>query len=328
MSIARHHHVQRANHSWPTSPAQNTAALYNKAGTDYIAYADGNPEKLFAFEGLHGYADRQIWLVLLSKLIELRASRAASLVLLDAGCGPGTWLRRIILCAHDLGFERIVARGFDIAESQVAQARLLASDAAALPGVHLTFEVADLTRPLPEMDGSVDITLCLYSVLSHIPPEGIPQVLREIARVTYGHFVTAVRSVGSTPSAFTHSVESIRYLRQDHERNVCEIELHDGTRSMFPFHLFTESELRGLFAPHFGIEEVRGLDLFHTRFANDPRWSPPGLQGDDSLANELAQLEAIYAAKSGFVDRAAHIMLVAQGPACRDVGGRQASTAI
>jgi SAM-dependent methyltransferase len=294
------------------SPAENVAAVYNDAGNDYIAYADGDPANLFSFEGLHGYADRQIWLVLLRMLTDLRASGASSISILDAGCGPGTWLRRMVLCAHDLGFTGIVARGFDIAESQVLQARCLANDIATLPGVRLTFDVADLTLPLPEPDGSVDITLCLYSVLSHLPPEGLASVSREIARVTSGHFVTAVRSIGSTPTAFVHPIKMVRYLRHDHDRNECEIELRDGTRRTFSFHLFTAAELLGYFAPHFSIEEVRGLDLFHSRFEFDPRWSPPSLQSDNRIADELARLEEKYAAKSEFVDRAAHIMLVAQ----------------
>lgn len=299
------------------SSAENIAAIYNDAGNDYIAYADGDPASLFSFEGLHGYADRQIWLVLLRKLTDLRALGASSVSILDAGCGPGTWLRRMVSCAYELGFSDIVARGFDIAESQVLQARCLANDIATLPGVHLTFDVADLTLPLPEPDGSVDITLCLYSVLSHLPPDGLASVSREIARVTAGNFVTAVRSIGSTPTAFVHPIETVRYLRHDHDRNECEIELHDGTRRAFSFHLFTASELQGYFAPYFSIEEMRGLDLFHTRFEFDPRWSPPSLQSDNRIADELIRLEELYAAKSEFVDRAAHIMLVAQSRTTR-----------
>jgi len=35
------------------------AAAYN-SDADYIAYADGDPTDLFAFSGLHAYADRRI----------------------------------------------------------------------------------------------------------------------------------------------------------------------------------------------------------------------------------------------------------------------------
>ncbi len=158
----------------------------------------------------------------------------------------------------------------------------------------------------------MDITLCLYSVLSHIPLARLADVSREIARVTSGHLVTAVRSVGSTPSAFVHPIENIRYLRHDNERNECELELQDGVRSAFSFHLFKASELESYFRPHFTVEEMRGLDLFHTRFAIDPRWNPSSLQSDSRIDDELARLEETYATNPAFLDRATHIMLVGQ----------------
>jgi hypothetical protein len=76
-----------------------------------------------------------------------------------------------------------------------------------MSGVTLTFDVADLTAELPEADASVDLTLCLYSVLSHLPVGSLSKISAEVARVTSGHFIATVRSVGSTP---TISVDSIR----------------------------------------------------------------------------------------------------------------------
>jgi hypothetical protein len=83
------------------------AAAYNQSGADYIAYADGDPTDLFAFSGMHAYADRRIWALLEAKLTELRATGASSIGILDAGCGPGTWLRRLVVRAHELGFTMI-----------------------------------------------------------------------------------------------------------------------------------------------------------------------------------------------------------------------------
>src|ERR1700761_619006 len=134
---------------------KKVADIYNRAGDDYAAYADGDPTQLFAFGGQHAYADRCVWALLEKKLVELRATGASSVSFLDAGCGPGTWLRRLVVRARALGFTRIVARGFDIAEAQIRRARLLARDLARLPGVNFTFDVADLTARLPESDGSV-----------------------------------------------------------------------------------------------------------------------------------------------------------------------------
>jgi SAM-dependent methyltransferase len=138
---------------------------------------------------MHAYADRCVWAVLEKKLTDLRASGASSVSLLDAGCGPGTWLR-----THALGFNSITARGFDIAQVQIQRARLASRNLSSLPRVNLTFDVAALAGRLPEPDASVDLTV---SALSHLPVARLPDISKEIARVTSGYFITTVRLIGS-----------------------------------------------------------------------------------------------------------------------------------
>lgn len=293
------------------SPSASIAAAYNQAGADYGAYADGDPALPFAFGGPHGHADRRTWTLIERILIDLRESGARSIRVLDAGCGPGTWLRRVVARARLLGFDSITARGFDVARVQVQRAQFLAKDLSKIPGVNLTFEVADLAGELPEADASVDLALCLYSVLNHLPRAGLPRISAEFARVTRGRFITTVRSVGSSPSILVDSIENARQFRYDDSRDRCEIELRDGRHIDLDFHLFTASELRSYFADLFDVEEVRGLDLFHNRFAPDPRWNPPSLAIDEEFSEELDKLEEIYATMPGFIERATHLLLVA-----------------
>src|ERR1700676_1169822 len=302
----------RAGHSVlavDNEATDDVADIYNQAGDDYVFYADGDPSRPFAFDGMHGYADRCVWAVLEKKLTDLRASGASSVRFLDAGCGPGTWLRRLVIRAHALGFSGITARGFDIAQAQIQRARLAARNLSSLPGVNLTFDVVDLADRLPEPDASVDLTLCLYSALSHLPVARLPDISKEIVRVTSGYFITTVRPIGSTPTAFVDSIEKVRRLKQDHVRDRCEIDLSDGRHIAFSFHQFTAVELLKYFASGFDIEDLRGLDLFHSRFMPDPRWNRPG---DSQLADELARLENAYATSSKFMDRATHLLLVAR----------------
>jgi SAM-dependent methyltransferase len=205
-------------HSTPTgeSPAlTNIGAIYDQAGEAYIRYADGDPTQLFTFEGLHAYADQYVWSVLSDTLHQRRTSGETSLRVLDAGCGPGTWLRRVVALARALGFTRISARGFDVSRAQIRHARALARELASFPGVSLTFEVADLQDPLPEPDASVDLTLCLYSVLSHLPVTSLAEASCELARVTGGRFVATVRPVGSTPTIFVDSIQKARRFQRD-----------------------------------------------------------------------------------------------------------------
>jgi SAM-dependent methyltransferase len=230
----------------------DVAEIYNQAGDDYIAYADGDPSRPFAFNGTHAYADRSVWAMLETRLIELRASGASSVRFLDAGCGPGT-----------AGRGSTASPRVDL----TSPARLAARNLSSLPGVDLIFDIADLTDRLPELDASVDITFCLYSALSHLPVASLTNISAEIARVTSGHFITTVRPIGSTPTAFVEPVENVRRLKQDHVADRCEIDLSDGRRMAFGFHLFTAAELRD-------HEDLLGLDLFHSRFMPDPRWNP------------------------------------------------------
>jgi len=301
-------------HSIPgvAGATDDVANIYNQAGDDYVSYADGDPSQPFAFDGLHAYADRCVWAALETKLADLRATGASSVRFLDAGCGPGTWLCRLVLRARALGFSSITARGFDIAQAQIKRARLAARNLSGLPGVNLMFDVADLADRLPESDASVDLTLCLYSALSHLPVASLKDISAEIARVTSGHFITTVRPVGSTPTAFVDSLENVRRLKQDHVRDRCEIDLSDGRRLAFGFHLFTAVELRNHFSGCFDIEDLRGLDLFHCRFAPDLRWNPVRSLGDSHLADELERLEKACTARPEFMDRAAHLLLVAR----------------
>jgi hypothetical protein len=83
---------------------ENAARVYNQAADAYLGYADGDPKHLFSFEGHHAYADRQVWSVLDTRLRELHAAGTTSISLLDAGCGPGTRLLRLVAHARRLGF--------------------------------------------------------------------------------------------------------------------------------------------------------------------------------------------------------------------------------
>ena len=80
-----------------------------------------------------------------------------------------------------------------------------------------------------------------------------------------------MRSAGSTPTIMVNSIENARRFKYDNRRDRCEIELRDGRHIDLDFHLFTASELRSWFDESFHIDELRGLDVFHNRFAPDPR---------------------------------------------------------
>jgi hypothetical protein len=58
------------------------------------------------------------------------------------------------------------------------------------------------------------------------------------------------------------------------------------------------------------LEEVSGLDLFHSRFAPDRRWNPSSLLVDDILLEHLTRLEESFSTNAAFLERATHLLLV------------------
>jgi SAM-dependent methyltransferase len=294
----------------PPIPSE-AARAYDAVGAGYRDYADGMNAGLFDFTGAYSYADREIWARLEAELVRLRTAGRHAIRILDAGCGPGTWLYRLAIRARDLGFTAIDGRGFDISHEMIA----LAEETKPRfddPHIGLRFDVANIGDALDdEDDGSYDLVLCLYGVLNHLTPEAQAAAAAALTRVAEGDIFVSVRAVGSTPSIFVSALDQATDFHQDNERDRLEINLTDGRHIGFNSHLFTAKELQTLFAERLQTSEIVGLDLFHGRFALDPRWNPQGLR-QDVIEEGLVRLEHLCAHDPAFLDRAAHILLHAR----------------
>jgi SAM-dependent methyltransferase len=134
----------------------NVGQDYDRVGERYGAYADGKADNLYEFDGQYAYGDQEIRRILGTTMNKLRAKGCRELSVLDLGCGPGTWIRRIAGSAAKMGFTRITARGVDLAGPQVRRAHALSQELASHAGVTLRFEVGDIRKAIPEPDGAVD----------------------------------------------------------------------------------------------------------------------------------------------------------------------------
>ena len=301
--------------------ALEAAGAYDAVGERYLAYADGVQADLFDFAGCYAFADREIWARLDAILIRLRTAGRYAIRILDAGCGPGTWLLRLAVRARDLGFTAIDVRGFDVSPKMIELANRrtsLADD----PHIGIRFDVADIVDALDEEeDGSYDLTLCLYGVLNHLTPVERERAAASLSRVTDGDLIVTVRTIGSQPSIYVAGMDAAKSFHQDNERDRLDIDLDDGRHIGFNSHLFASSELRAMFAESFDEIELAGLDLFHGRFASDPHWNP-ALQPGDAFREGLERLEHLCAHDPVFIDRAAHALLHARSKALRlvDIG--------
>ncbi len=286
------------------------AAAYNEAGYRYGKYADGDGRTVFNFDGRHAYGDRKCWEVIEDRILALRARGLKRLRVLDIGCGPGTWLRRTVVRARQLGFAEITAHGIDIADTQLQRARALSRGLCELDGVQLTFAAGDLRAGITTPQA--DLCLCLYGVLNHVPVSELPDAMGRMAALTDGYFVATVRAAGSQPTVYVDDVSTALRFHQDNLIHRLDVEFANGRRASFQSHLFTRAELARLVASNLEVEDIRGLDLFHGRFSGDPRWNPKSAAPMGRLSQELARLEERYCRDPGFVDHAAHLLVVAK----------------
>ncbi|WP_309128984.1 class I SAM-dependent methyltransferase [Microbacterium sp.] len=146
---------------------------------------------------------------------------AAAGRMLDAGCGPGLWTRFL----HDRGHDVL---GVDLSQRFVAHARTQHSH---LEFVHGSF--AEL--PLP--DGSLGGILAWYSLI-HTPPDDVPSVLAEFARVLapggsilFGYFDGPAREpfAHAVTTAYFWTLDALAPLLADAGFTVAAVERRDRT---------------------------------------------------------------------------------------------------
>lgn len=282
----------RPDHAGAPASLSDTAHAYDTVAAAYLDHAEGNDSGLFEFSGTHGYTDRALWLRLDLMLVRLWTEGRRAIRILDAGCGPGTWLLRIAIRARDLGFSAIDARGIDISPVMIDLARSRAG--IGKDGhIGMSFEVGNIVNALDdEDDGSFDIVLCLNGVLNHLDAHERAPAAAAMERVCDGEIFITVHSVGGNPCVYLADAYDVRQFLQDNGKDRLDIDLADGRTLALPFHLFNAIELPRLFSDRVRQVEVAGLDLFHTRFRIDPRWNktPIDIRERDAELDRLEQL--------------------------------------
>jgi SAM-dependent methyltransferase len=291
----------------PPATLSDTARAYDTVAAAYLDYADGPNAGLFDFHGAHGFTDRALWARLDAMLVRMWTEGRRAIRILDAGCGPGSWLLRLAVRARDLGFSAIDGIGVDVSPAMIdiARSRLrLALD----PHIGLRFEVADMLDVMEiEDEHSFDIVICLNGVLNHLEPADRVRAAADMERVCDGEIFATAYSVGGSPSIYLADAYDARQFLQDNERDRLEIHLQDGRHLNLPSHLFRAEEMAGLFSERVRRLELIGLDLFHARFTENPRWNPGSFDHVERDA-ELDRLEQLCEAVPAMIDSASQIL--------------------
>jgi len=294
--------------------SQDVASAYDHVGNDYGRYADGQglADPSGASANRFAHADTIVWNALRSTIDQLHRVGVPMLRVLDAGCGPGTWLRRIATHARQFGFS-IKASGVDISRRQLEIARKQVEKLEAREDI--TFLVHDLAGPLPWADGCFHIVLCNYVVLNHLPRVALPRVVKELCRVTSHRVIATVRALGSPPTGCIIGTEQVREYHQDCGRGKLRLVLNDGTKHRLTLNLYSAETIKAVFAEHAQIGDLRAIDLFASRFAPDADWTGAlvnTLPGRDEVLRKLTEMEEPLCREPGWIDHGTHILIVAQ----------------
>jgi SAM-dependent methyltransferase len=317
MPNTAHAGAPRLRHATAVARSAGIAAAYDHAGDAYGRYADGDGAEEPAAANRFAHADAIVWRAICAAIDELVAAGVSRLRVLDAGCGPGTWIVRIAARAHRLGLS-VEAVGFDIATGQLAVAQKKAERlraGIADDRLELAFLCHDLCQVLPWCDGNFHIVLCNYVVLNHLPKRVVSGAIAELCRVSRFCVIATVRAIAGPPTGCIIGLEQLRDYRKDCRRGQLTLRLKDGSEHRLTFNLYSAETLKALFAVRAGSVDLRAIDLFLSRFAPDANWSSKlvtALPGRKDVVRKLKDLEEALCRQPGWIDHGSHILIVAE----------------
>jgi SAM-dependent methyltransferase len=307
--------LRRANRD----TSDNIARAYDHVGDAYGCYADGEgAEDPESASSRSAHADSIVWQAICKSLDELRGQGVSRLRILDAGCGPGTWLNRVVAQARSQGLD-VEAVGFDISSGQLDIARKRAAELLSRyrdngrPKVE--FLQHSLIDPLPWPKGHYHIVLCNFAVLNHLPRLALAPAISELCRVSSYRVIATLRALASPPTACIIGTEQVRELREDCARGQLAVVLRDGSKHVLTFNLYSAETLKALFASEAQVIDLRAIDLFLSRFAPDANWTEVlvnRLPARHQVMERLKELEEPLCRLPGWIDHGTHVLIVAE----------------
>jgi ubiquinone/menaquinone biosynthesis C-methylase UbiE len=298
-----------------STQACTTARAYDQVGEAYGAYADGHAADAGFSTSRFAHADNIVWDALRETIDELRGTGVATLRILDAGCGPGTWTARVAAYARRVRLS-IDAIGFDIAEGQLEIARRRMHRAAtASANSRARFVTHNLADPLPWRDHEFHIVLCNYIVLNHLDRSALPGAIGELCRVANHRVIATLRAVASPVSACIIGTEHVSQYHHDRHSGELRLVLKDGSEHILTLNLYSAESLKALFGTRARIVDLRAVDLFLNRFQLDENWTAQlarALPGRAHVLRALREAEEQLCREPAWLDHGTHILLVAQ----------------
>ncbi len=305
--------------------SSDIAGFYNSFSENYTAYANGSApleDMIDPKLNLHSHSfsrsDWKTWQAIQSSIDTLidekkRREDKGPITLLDVGCGDGVWAIRI---AHYCLSNNMAVDVdcVDLSDKMLQCAELLFSEFCdsfeALPDLSVTFSKCNIIDGLGDSRRGrrYDLTLCLHTVLNHVPREALDGCIGELLEHTSGFLYLSVKPPFSRPTFYAASMsEVIRYERRDDHLYALDMK---GKFHIIPSSLISAEQLRDLFRRYPIHYELVALDVVLSRFMPDPQWIGHDTGEMSVPIDSLLALEAKVSADPTLLDFANHILAV------------------
>ncbi|WP_295485079.1 class I SAM-dependent methyltransferase [uncultured Pseudomonas sp.] len=298
--------------------------FYDAFSDSYTDYANGTSalSELLALKETdisHAFSwgDVQTWQSIaqsLDLIIDQRRQSCDStpISVVDIGCGDGTWALRIANhCVGRGASVNVVCLDLSPAMLESASTRFDEFLSHSEPGqVTVTYELCDLATGLAEhiKARGFDMTLCLHTVLNHLPAASLSFAIAELVAATCGFLHFSVKPPFSRPTFYAAPMSDILHFdrRNEHLYAVDRA----GSFHILRSNLISHQQLEDALAPLPGRAAFIGLDVLVSRMTPDPRWV-----GDDPTAKllpieDLLSLESKTALDARYLNFANHILAI------------------
>lgn len=300
---------------------KNFYDAYSDSYTDYANGTSALSELLELKEAdishAFSWGDVQTWQSIVRSLDliidqRLQADDTTPISVVDIGCGDGTWALRV---AH-----HCVARGTSVSVTCLDLSPAMLESASKQfdeflsrsepDRVNVAYALCDLAKGLaaPIKARGFDLTLCLHTVLNHLPAASLCFAIAELVAATRGFLHFSVKPPFSRPTFYAAPMSDILHFDRRNE-HLYAVD-RTGSFHILRSNLISHQQLEEALAPLPGSATFIGLDVLVSRLTPDPRWV-----GDDPTAkllpiDDLLSLEAKTARDPRYLNFANHILAI------------------
>ena len=264
------------------------------------------------------WSDLQTWQAMKDSIDTLitekeRRGQRRVFTLLDVGCGDGVWAIRVAnyCLSKDVAVE---VECLDLSDKMLRRAESLFSTYISVHGItsflRVRYHKCNLAHGLGDdhRHQRYDLTLCLHTVLNHVPSDTLDNCVRELVMHTSSFLFFSIKPPLSRPTFYAAPMsEIIRYERRDEHLYALDLK---GRFHVIRSNLISAERLHEMLSQHSVNYEFIALDVIISRFMPDPQWLGDEQYSQHLPMDDLLALEAKAGMNPRLLDFANHILAV------------------